>query len=147
MFESDVAVIRAPAPDGECATSAEMGAAAGQAAYTWNLVTDEIQWDRDAGRALKIADLSRIATGRAYDRLHDAVAVENEPASASLPDADRGVPYHTRYWLYPRASAAARLWVEDIGRWHRDSSGAPRVAVGVVRVLAEEPPPDAVPSP
>jgi hypothetical protein len=141
MIEADLLEISAPPGNFHFTSTAGTRPAAGEAAYVWDLTTDQIQWDRDAGEALGIADLSRIATGRAYGMLHDADAVQDACGPSPRhddPNADQGVPYHTKYWLYPAAGGAERLWVEDIGYWHRDSSNAPVRAIGVLRVLATE---------
>jgi len=142
MIDADLLEFSAPSrsPEFICAVGTEP--AAGEAAYVWDLTTDQIQWDRDAGKALGIADLSRIATGRAYAMLHDADAVENAcepPLRHEIAGTHQGVPYHTKYWLHPDPGGAGRLWVEDIGCWHRDRSDAPVRAVGVLRVLAAGP--------
>jgi hypothetical protein len=135
MIEADLLEV-----SGNCefASAAGTRPAGREAAYVWDLTTDQIQWDRDAGEALGFADLSRIATGRAYAMLHDGDAVEDacEPRLVS-PNADQGVPYRTKYWLHP-GGGTERLWVEDIGCWHRDSGNAPVRAIGVLRVLLAE---------
>jgi hypothetical protein len=139
MIEADLLAFSASPGDFEFASAAGTRPAAREVAYVWDLTTDQIQWHRDAGEALGIADLSRIATGRAYAMLHDADTVEDAcrpPLRHENPYADQGVPYRTRYWLYPDAGGTERLWVEDIGCWHRDASNAPVRAIGVLRVLA-----------
>jgi hypothetical protein len=141
MIDSDLLELSAPQPNLEFIGALGSGHATGEAAYVWDLTTDQIQWDRNAAKALGLADLARIATGRAYAMLHDADAVENAcepPLRHEIADTDQGVPYHTKYWLHPDPGGAGRLWVEDIGCWHRDSSDAPVRAIGTLRVLAAE---------
>jgi hypothetical protein len=141
MIDADLLEFSAPPRDLEFNSVVGTGPTAGEAAYVWDLTTDQIQWDRNAGKALGIADVSRIATGCAYAMLHDPDAVESAgepPLRHEIADTDQGVPYHTKYWLQPDPGGARRLWVEDIGCWHRDCSDAPVRAIGVLRVLAAE---------
>jgi hypothetical protein len=142
MIEADPSGFSAPARDFKAAMPADVGPAARESSYVWNLTTDEIEWDANARNVLGITDLSRIATGRAYAGLHDANAVENQlertPRHETI-NAVQHVRYHTKYWIYPCAGTMERLWVEEIGTWHRDDKKVPVLARGVVRVLAEEP--------
>jgi hypothetical protein len=141
MIVSGLPGFSASARDAALMVSAGICPAVNEAEYVWNLVSDEIRWDGNAGNVLKITDLSRIATGRAFALLHssDVLQVEIGSTSSDEPvNADQGVPYHTKYWLSPNTGGTGRLWIEDIGRWQRDHSGAPILAAGVVRVLAEE---------
>jgi hypothetical protein len=111
-----------------------------ESAYVWDLATDEIEWDARARAVLKVADLSQIATGRAYAMIHDTDAVQDQIESMRQHDnmdSGQGIRYHTKYRLYPLVGSPRCLFVEDIGSWHRDHRNFPILARGVVRVLRE----------
>ena len=45
--------------------------------------------------------------------------------------------YQVQYCLRPDATADAKLWIEDTGRWFAGEDGRPLRAHGLVRVINE----------
>ena len=110
-----------------------------ETAYVWDLKTDRIEWEKNAGEILGIADCASIGTGDAFHRL---IAVEHlsrrlgaiSPAGAA--GSVRGTPYRIQYRFKPRGQRdAAAIQIEDQGRWWPGPDGAPGCARGVLRLV------------
>ncbi len=135
----------APPPDHDPLTESEgldlvgILSAVDETAYVWDLKTDRIEWEKNAGEILGIADCASIATGDAFHRL---IAVEHlsrrlgaiSPAGAAA--SVRGSPYRIQYRFKPTGPRdAAAIQIEDQGRWWPGPDGAPECARGVLRVV------------
>jgi len=123
----------ATAPD-----AAQALAAVGDAAYVWQVGTDQLAWSGNVIDVLKVADAAAIASGRSYTQLvevagglsrHDAVTKSTQT------DSGAGVPYQVEYCFRPSPNSDVRLWLEDRGRWFAGPDGKPDKAEGVVRVI------------
>jgi diguanylate cyclase (GGDEF)-like protein len=118
----------------------EILASVAEALYCWDIGSDVLLWSANAGQVLRVGDLDAIATGRAYAALLEADNVQSRfdaVIKSDLRDDGRGVHYHVQYCLRPAASAEAKLWVEDTGRWFAGADGKPARAHGTVRVINE----------
>ena len=112
---------------------------AGEAAYEWDIATDQLLWTDNAAALLGIRDSKAIASGRNFASLldpgnaqtrFDAVlhSVESDPGT--------GVPYQLQYAVRIGARAP-KLWIEDTGRWFADADGKPARAHGLIRIITD----------
>jgi diguanylate cyclase (GGDEF)-like protein/PAS domain S-box-containing protein len=113
--------------------------ASGEAAYSWNCVSDTLEWSGNAPAVLNVVSAEQISSGRAYAALlspdstqnrHDAVIGDQRK------DPGAGVAYEIRYALKQSAPGQV-VWVEDVGRWFASNDGKPARADGVVRNITE----------
>ena len=113
--------------------------AANEAAYTWDIGRDVMCWSPNASEIVKIADLSAINKGGAYNMLVDVDHAEcryEAIAGSTLSDDGNGVGYRIQYRLKPEGRRqAAAVWIEEHGRWYASSTGKPERACGVLRVI------------
>jgi len=115
-------------------------ASIGLVAYDWRIDSDALTWGANAPEVLQIADLARIATGRAYAGLLDPKNTTSRFDAVTQTgghDTGGGVPYQTEYCLNSGPGGTVRLWIEDNGRWFAGPDGRPARAHGVVRVITE----------
>ena len=112
-----------------------------ETAYTWDILTDRIEWESNATSVLGIANPAEIETGARF-QLH--VAPEHADIRADQfkprgPDSvpTTGIPYRIQYRFQPQGSRGVPVWVEDHGRWWPDREGRPVRARGVLRVVAD----------
>jgi diguanylate cyclase (GGDEF)-like protein len=126
--------------DGQAIDAAEILDSVGEVAYDWHIDSDVLQWSANAAAVLLIADVAKVATGRAYGQILDA---ENAQArfdavmQSAKQDDGHGVAYQIQYCVRPDPASDTRLWVEDTGRWFAGPDGKPLRAHGVVRVINE----------
>ncbi len=112
-----------------------------ETAYSWDLVSDRIDWESNAGSVLGVGNARDIASGSAYQMLvapehvsHRISAIQGAPPSIG----SRGVSYRLQYRLLPLGDRSEQpVWIEDHGRWWPDSAGRPAHARGVVRVISD----------
>lgn len=110
-----------------------------ETAYVWDLVTDRIDWESNAGHILGVGNDAQIATGNSFHLMispeHVARRTEAFDPAAAL-DSARGVAYRVQYRFMPagRRSDTA-IWLEDHGRWWPGADGKPVRARGVLRVI------------
>ena len=136
-------------PDGgEIATESEAFDLVGilssidETAYTWDMVSDRLDWESNAINVLGVRNVSDIATGTAFQT---AIAAEhlgrrNEALSVSCAKGTlRGVPYRVQYRFLPQGlRSGVSIWLEDHGRWWPGADGHPVRARGVIRVITEK---------
>ena len=111
-----------------------------ETAYSWDLVSDRIDWESNAAAVLGTED-SLIATGGGYQALiapehvaHRNSAIQNAPPASG----SRGVAYRLQYRLVPGGERTEQsIWIEDHGRWWPDAQGKPAHARGVIRVVSD----------
>jgi diguanylate cyclase (GGDEF)-like protein len=113
--------------------------AAGEAAYQWQVDTDDLTWSTGAERLLGLQDATAIATGRGFANLLDPANAQTRfdaVMSSDKVDPGAGVPYQLEYAMRsgPRSK---KLWIEDNGRWFADADGKPCRAHGVIRVITD----------
>lgn len=112
-----------------------------ETAYVWDLATDRIDWESNAGQILSISSLESIATGASFQLLiaPEHLMRRNAAIFATVPAADqRGVPYRIQYRFQPHGRRSdASVWLEDHGRWWPGADGRAAHARGVIRVINE----------
>lgn len=114
--------------------------ASGEAAYSWNISADTLEWSGNAPGVLGVPSTVEIASGRAYAALLDPANPQNRHDlihGDEQKDPGTGVPYRLRYALKQKAGSET-CWIEDTGRWFADVSGKPARADGVIRVVTEQ---------
>ncbi|MFA5951214.1 MAG: phosphodiesterase [Hyphomicrobium sp.] len=110
--------------------------------YTWDVATDQLDWQANAVTLLGVRSLGEISTGAHLQahivpehttRWHDAIL-----GSKSRPAGSEGVPYRVQYRFVPDVvSGSSVVWLEDTGRWWPGPSGRPMRARGIVRIITE----------
>ncbi len=115
--------------------------ASGEAAYSWNISADALEWSGNAPSVIGVTSTAEIASGRAYAALLDPTNPQNRHDiihGDTHKDAGTGVPYQLRYALKQRAGSET-CWIEDSGRWYAaGADGKPARADGVIRVVTEQ---------
>jgi diguanylate cyclase (GGDEF)-like protein len=120
--------------------AASILASIGEVPYEWHVDTDMLFWGGNAADVLQISDTAAIATGRGYGLFLDPDNLQNRfdvIGRATGIDQGSGVPYQIQYCVRPKRDDAAKLWVEDTGRWFAGPDGSPQRAHGIVRVINE----------
>jgi len=134
--------VRSPAIEQQAAQIVCLAEASQQAAYTWNLVSDTIEWDANAAEVLKVANLDCISTGRHFSALIASEHLDRRLAAISnrFPHATwQEEPYEIQFRFQPGGRrSSTSLWLEDLGRISLDENGRPLHARGVLRVIDEE---------
>jgi diguanylate cyclase (GGDEF)-like protein len=112
--------------------------ASAEAAYHWNILTDELAWSENSDTVLGCA-VGSVATGKRYAKLlhpdnlssrYDAVVLSKSPEKPA------GSTYHIQYRIITAGKDHA-IWVEDRGKWTAARDGMPAEAYGVVRRIDE----------
>ena len=110
-------------------------------AYSWDLVSDSIDWESNAGDVLGIRNTTAIATGTEFQFLiaPEHVRQRQDAIASAKPDTSRsGAHYSAQYRFVPGGRRSeTRLWLEDHGRCTFDQDGRPIRADGIVRVVDE----------
>jgi diguanylate cyclase (GGDEF)-like protein len=118
----------------------EILTAVGEVVYDWSIADDTIRWGANVLDVLKVSDLGRIVTGRAFSALLDAdnlTSRHDAVMNSAGEDEGNGVAYQVQYSLVTDSERHERLWIEDIGRWYRGANNRPARAHGVLRVINE----------
>ena len=112
-----------------------------ETAYCWDLATDKMSWESNAGQVLGVRTLNDVETGAGFQflvapehvtRRHDLIAGSKEHGLTA------GVAYRVQYRFLPGGRRSdASLWLEDHGRWWPGADGRPTRARGVIRVINE----------
>lgn len=112
-----------------------------ETAYTWDVLTDAIEWERNAVDVLAVRSLKSIATGQAFQMMIAPEHVRRRAeamAVAAESSPGRGIPYRVQYRFEPGGGRShLSLWLEDHGRWWPGPSGTPVRARGVIRIINE----------
>ncbi|HEY4141017.1 MAG TPA: EAL domain-containing protein [Pseudolabrys sp.] len=117
--------------------AAEILNSVGEAAYEWRLDTDALSWSGNAAVVLGIADITEIASGKAFALRTDAKEGLSRVDAIQQPnaiDTGNGITYQAQY-AFKRGDEV--IWVEDTGRWFASSDGKPQRAHGIVRTITE----------
>lgn len=113
-------------------------ASVGEAAFTWDIATDVMNWNGDVGAIFPDIASGSLASGAEFAKLIEpqrSIRANALTPSASVHGAD-GVPYRIEYAV--RASTSAEpLWIEESGCWFAGPDGKPARAQGVVRINNE----------
>jgi diguanylate cyclase (GGDEF)-like protein len=118
----------------------EILTAVGEVVYDWSITDDTIRWGANVLDVLKVPDIGKIATGRAFSALLDAdnlTSRHDAVMNSAGEDEGKGVAYQVQYSLVTDGERRERLWIEDTGRWYRGANNRPARAHGVLRVINE----------
>jgi diguanylate cyclase (GGDEF)-like protein len=114
--------------------------AAGDAAYRWNILTDQISWSSNAAEILG-CPVSYISTGKQYAQLLDLdnFSTRYDTVMNSLTtDAGSGVPFQIEYVFRSEGRSRPKtIWIEDQGRWFMGPNGKAKEVYGTVRRIDE----------
>ena len=114
--------------------------AAGEAAYRWNIQTDEILWSANAADILGCA-IASVATGKLFASLLDIENVTTRyetVMNSKASDDGRGVPFRIEYLFRSLGrNKPESIWLEDAGRWQTGLDGIPKTVFGTVRQINE----------
>ena len=112
-----------------------------ETAYTWDLTTDDIEWESNAPEVLRVDGLAQIDRGVEFcHHIAPEHAKRRLEALSGTAEAvnGRGVPYRVQYRFEPLGQRSnVSLWLEDHGRWWPGPAGTPIRARGVIRVINE----------
>jgi diguanylate cyclase (GGDEF)-like protein len=121
-----------------------------ETAYTWDMVTDAMDWESNVTSVLGVRGATDIAKGSGFQFLIAAEHVTRRQSMflsqageagalvSAVPSMAGGIPYRVQYRFLPQGRRSSKsLWIEDHGRWWTDASGRPMRARGVIRVLNE----------
>ncbi len=114
--------------------------AAGEAAYRWNIETDEILWSANAPEVLG-SSIPAISTGKLFASLLDIENVTTRyetVMNSKARDDGRGVPFQIEYLFRSLGrNNSESIWLEDAGRWQTGLDGIPKTVFGTVRRIDE----------
>jgi diguanylate cyclase (GGDEF)-like protein len=131
--------LEVPAIESEALDLVGILSAVEETAYTWDIRSDKMEWESNAGDVLSVANPAQIATGSAYQLLiapEHAARRQEAIAGDTAQGSTRGIPYRVQYRFQPGGRRSdLSIWLEDHGRWWPGPDGNPRQARGVVRVI------------
>jgi diguanylate cyclase (GGDEF)-like protein len=107
----------------------------GQAAFVWDIASDEIAWTDHLGSVFPDIPSASLATGSEFAKLIEPARGVRSAALAASSALDRGdgVSYRIEYGV--RASMAHPvLWIEESGCWFAGADGKPARVHGIVRI-------------
>jgi diguanylate cyclase (GGDEF)-like protein len=110
----------------------------GQAAFVWDIVTDEIAWSDHAASVFPDLPALARASGLEFSKLIEPVrSIRTDALSPSpLARSGDGAPYRIEYGVRVSTSAPV-IWIEESGSWFADADGRPVRAQGIVRLNNE----------
>ena len=106
----------------------------GEAVYDWDIGTDKLSWSGNATELFGVAEMERLATGEAFNKLMDPISPSTRAEAILLcdgKDSGGGVPY--RLTVAIQNGRGPLFWFDDTGRWFAGADGRPAAAHGVVR--------------
>jgi diguanylate cyclase (GGDEF)-like protein len=106
-----------------------------QAAFVWDIATDEIVWSDHATAVFANIPAEKLASGAEFSSLIEPSASIRKDALAKTPPArgDEGAPYRIEYGVRANISTPVH-WVEETGCWHAGPDGRPARVQGIVRI-------------
>jgi diguanylate cyclase (GGDEF)-like protein len=114
--------------------------AAGDAAYRWNILNDQISWSSNVAEILG-CPVSYISTGKQYAQLLDLDNFSTRydtVMNAATTDNGSGVPFQIEYVFRSEGRSRPKtVWIEDQGRWFVGPNGKPKEVYGTVRRIDE----------
>jgi diguanylate cyclase (GGDEF)-like protein len=110
----------------------------GQAAFVWDIATDEIVWSDHAASVFSDIPPRALTSGAEFSRLiePDRTIRIDALSSSPLAHSSDGAPYRIEYGVRATTSAAV-LWIEESGTWFAGPDGKPARAQGIVRLNGE----------
>ncbi len=113
-------------------------ASLGQAAFVWDIASDQLLWSEHATSVFPDIPPERLASGAEFSSLIEpkrSVRSDALIASSTGHGAD-GVPYRIEYGVRATTSAPVQ-WIEETGCWFAGPDGKPVRAQGIVRINNE----------
>ena len=113
-------------------------ASLGQAAFVWDIATDEIVWSEHRAKVFPEIPEASLQSGAEFSRLIEPErAIRSHALSQSLPPHHgEGARYRVEYGLRTSASEPV-LWIEETGCWFAGADGRPARVQGIVRINNE----------
>jgi diguanylate cyclase (GGDEF)-like protein len=110
-------------------------ASLGQAAFVWDIATDEMAWSDHLAAVFPDIPTEALANGAAFSNLIEPVRSVRTDAlgHSSLAHGAEGVPYRIEYGVRASTSAPV-LWIEESGCWFAGADGKPARVQGIVRI-------------
>ncbi len=110
-------------------------ASLGQAAFLWDIATDEMVWSDHLLSVFPDIPAAALASGAAFSNLIEPVRSIRTDALSHSPLAHRaeGAPYRIEYGVRANTSAPV-LWIEESGCWFAGADGKPARVQGIVRI-------------
>jgi diguanylate cyclase (GGDEF)-like protein len=107
----------------------------GQAAFVWDIASDEIAWTDHLTSVFPDIPPESLATGSEFAKLIEPLRSIRTDALKSSPGLSRGdgVPYRIEYGLRASTSHPV-LWIEESGCWFAGADGKPARVQGIVRI-------------
>lgn len=127
----------------------EVLTAVGAVPFSWTAADDRLLMGANALAVLGLDRFEAAGTGAQWAALTDpATPVGRDAAIARCVDTDSGdgVAYEVIYAVRPQGPAGPQVALHEVGRWYSDGRGRPIRAEGVIRRLAQLPPPERVQS-
>jgi diguanylate cyclase (GGDEF)-like protein len=113
-------------------------AAAGDVAYHWNILTDELTWSANCETVLGCT-LSDVVTGKRFSALLDPDNLTSRydaVVQSKVREGSTSAGYQIEYRFCPKGKSSS-AWLEDTGRWISGRDGKPVEAFGIVRRIDE----------
>jgi diguanylate cyclase (GGDEF)-like protein len=113
-------------------------ASLGQAAFIWDVATDEIVWSDHVASVFPDIPVAALASGAGISNLIEPLrSVRTEALFRSPPaHGEEGAPYRVEYGVRANTSAPVQ-WIEETGCWFAGADGKPARVQGIVRVNNE----------
>lgn len=112
-----------------------------ETSFTWDLTTDQLQWEGNAATVFDLKDISVLDSGEKFAEL---IAPEHFQmrrdtfSGRNAAVATGGVAYQLQYRFAVAGQRSAPVWVEEAGRWWPDHDGRPLRVRGVVRIVGDK---------
>jgi len=113
-------------------------ASLGQAAFIWDVATDEIVWSEHVASVFPDVPIERLTSGAEFSSLIEpSRSIRTDALVHSQPaHGDEGAPYRIEYGVRANTTAPVQ-WVEETGCWFTGADGKPARVQGIVRINNE----------
>lgn len=113
-------------------------ASLGQAAFVWDIASDQLLWSEHAASVFPDISPERLASGTEFSSLIEPKRSARSDAliASSTGHGADGVPYRIEYGVRATTSAPVQ-WIEETGCWFAGPDGKPVRAQGIVRINNE----------
>jgi diguanylate cyclase (GGDEF)-like protein len=107
----------------------------GQAAFVWNIASDEIAWTEPLASVFPDIAAESLSTGGEFSKLIEPVrSIRNDALTrSSAVDRGDGIAYRIEYGVRASTSHPV-LWIEETGCWFAGADGKPARVQGIVRI-------------
>jgi len=109
-----------------------------QAAFTWDLATDEIVWSDHVSSVFPDIPKQQLQSGTEFSTLIEpSRSIRKDALDQSYPaHGETGAPYRIEYGVRANTSVPVQ-WIEESGCWFAGADGRPARAQGIVRINNE----------